>query len=188
MELSEEVALISRCKAGDKGAFSMLMEQYSHALFGTAFLMTRDKVLAEDAVQEALVQMWKRLPSLRLRNSLSLKAWLTRVVVNEVNQQRRKKRLPSVSLEQVSEMPDDQAKFDDTIVHNEEHKHLRQALEMLSADQREVLVLRYFSNLTVPEMAVVTGKREGTIKSRLNRAVERLGKILHNDELFKDRK
>jgi RNA polymerase sigma-70 factor, ECF subfamily len=74
------------------------VEQHSRVLFGTAYLMTRDRSLAEDAIQGALIQMWKKLPSLRLHSNL--KAWLVRIVVNEVNQQRRKKRLTTVSLEQ----------------------------------------------------------------------------------------
>ena len=53
---------------------------------------------------------------------------------------------------------------------------------MLPETQREMIVLRYFSELTVPEIAAVTGIREGTVKSRLSRALDRLGKILRNEE------
>ena len=49
---------------------------------------------------------------------------------------------------------------------------------MLPSGQREVVVLRYFSELTVPEIAAVTGIREGTVKSRLSRALDRLNEIL----------
>lgn len=53
MNESQEAALIRCCQAGDKEAFRLLIEQYRGALFGTAYLMTRDRDLAEDAVQEA---------------------------------------------------------------------------------------------------------------------------------------
>lgn len=98
MSESQEAALVNCCQAGDQEAFRALVEQHSRVLFGTAYLMTRDRSLAEDAIQGALIQMWKKLPSLRLHSNL--KAWLVRIVVNEVNQQRRKKRLTTVSLEQ----------------------------------------------------------------------------------------
>ncbi len=177
---SEEAALVRRCQAGDEEAFRTLVEQYRSVLFGTAYLMTRDRGLAEDAVQEALVQMWKHLPSLRLQSSL--KAWLVRIVVNEVKQQLRKKQVPTVPLEQASEVAGDFNEAETAMVHDEERQHLRQALEMLPLERREVVVLHYFSDLTVPEIAAVVGQHEGTIKSRLSRALDRLGKILHGDK------
>lgn len=57
MNKLEEAAAIRRCKAGDKEAFRALAEQYERMLFGIAYLMTRDRDLAADAVQEALVKM-----------------------------------------------------------------------------------------------------------------------------------
>jgi len=181
-----ETDLVSRCQDGDTEAFRTLVEQYSRVLFGTAYLMTRDRGIAEDAVQAALEQMWKKLPSLR-RNG-SLKAWLVRIVINEVNQQRRRKRLPTMPLEQAPEIPDDPPEIETLLFHDEEHRRLRQALEALPVEQREAVVLRYFSDLTVPEVAEVMGEREGTIKSRLSRALDRLGEVLRKDEIFQDRR
>ena len=181
-----ETVLVSRCQAGDAEAFRTLVDQHSRVLFGTAYLMTRDRGLAEDAVQVALVQMWKKLPS--LRRSGSLKAWLVRIVINEVNQLHRKKRLPTVSLEQAPEIPDDPPDVETMLFRNEEHQRLKQALETLSVEQREAVILRYYSDLTVPEVASVMGEREGTIKSRLSRALDKLGEVLCKDEIFQDRR
>jgi RNA polymerase sigma-70 factor (ECF subfamily) len=179
---SQDAALIRRCQTGDKEAFRALVDQYRSMLFGTAYLMMRDRGLAEDAVQEALIQTWKHLPALRLHGSF--KAWLTRIVVNEVRQQFRKKRVPTVPLEQVSEVTDNLDKAEIAMIQNEERRHLKQALVKLPAEQREAIVLRYFSELTVPEIAAVTGQREGTIKSRLSRALSHLGEILQNDRTW----
>jgi RNA polymerase sigma-70 factor (ECF subfamily) len=177
---SEETALVRRSQAGDKEAFRTLVGQYRSVLFGTAYLMTRDRGLAEDAMQEALIKMWKHLPSLRLQSSL--KAWLVRVVVNEVKQQFRKKQVSTVPLERAPDMAGDFSEAETAIVHDEERQHLKKALEMLSPEQREAVVLRYFSDLTVPEIAVATGQREGTIKSRLSRALDQLREILRGDK------
>jgi RNA polymerase sigma-70 factor (ECF subfamily) len=149
-------------------------------IFGTAYLMTHDRESAEDAVQNALVQMWKRISSLRLRGSL--KTWLIRIVVNEVNQQRRKKRLPTLFVEGVKEPVGEPDEVEKNAINRERYRNLRQALDMLPDTQREMVVLRYFSELTIPEIATVTGIREGTVKSRLSRALDRLGKILRNEE------
>ncbi|MFC1910377.1 RNA polymerase sigma factor [Chloroflexota bacterium] len=179
MNESKEAALVRRYQSGDEEAFRMLVEQYRSALFGTAFLMTRDRGLAEDAVQETLVQMWKHLPSLRIGGSI--KIWLIRIVVNEVKQQFRKKRVPTVPLELVAEEMNGLNEVETAIMRDEEHQQIKQALEMLPSEQREAVVLRYFSELTVPEVARVLGKREGTVKSRLSRALDRLGEILRGD-------
>ena len=186
MNESKEAALVRRCQAGDQEAFRMIVEQYRSILFGTAYLMIRDRVLAEDAVQEALTKMWKHLPSLRVRGSF--KAWLVRIVVNEVKQQFRKKQASLAPLEQASEVAGDFDDAETAMIRDEERRHLKQALEKLPAEQREAVVLRYFSELTVPEIATVTGQREGTIKSRLSRALSHLSEILQNDRTWEEGK
>lgn len=182
MNESEEAALVHRSQSGDKEAFRMLVEQYSSMLFGTAYLMTRDRGLAEDAVQETLIQMWKNLPSLRLHSSI--KVWLMRIVVNEVKQQFRRKRVPTLPLEQALEVAADVDKAETAMIRNEERQQLRQALKVLRTEQREAVILRYFSDLTVPEVAAAMGEHEGTIKSRLSRALDRLGEILGSGEVM----
>ena len=183
---SEEAALIRRCQARDKDAFRTLVEKYKQVMFGTAYLMTKDRGLAEDAMQEALIQTWKHLPS--LRQDVSLKAWLVRIVVNEVNRQRRKKRLPTVPLDDAPDIADDCDDAATTMIRNEDRQNLRRALEQLPSEVRETVVLRYFSDLTVPEIAAVTGKPEGTIKSRLSRALVRLNEILSKNETVEERR
>lgn len=176
MTESEEADLIRRCQARDKDAFRLLVENYRKVMFGTAFLMTKDHGLAEDAMQEALVQMWRHLPS--LRQGISLKAWLVRIVVNEVDRQRRKKRVPTVPLEYAQELADDCDDAATMMIRNEDHNNLRQALELLPTEVRETVILRYFSELSVPEIANIMQKPEGTVKSRLSRALARLNEIL----------
>jgi RNA polymerase sigma-70 factor (ECF subfamily) len=107
-------------------------------------------------------------------------------VVNEVKQQFRGKQIPTVPLEQASQVTDDLDKAETAMIQNEERQHLRQVLEMLPQEQREAVVLRYFSELTIPEIATVTGQREGTIKSRLSRALRHLGEILQNDRIWEE--
>jgi RNA polymerase sigma-70 factor (ECF subfamily) len=183
---SQEAALIRRCQAGDKEAFGMLVEQYRSVLFGTAYLMMRDRGLAEDAVQEALIQIWKHLPSFRLKSSI--KTWLVRIVINEVKQQFRKKKLPLVSLEEAPDAPSELDVSESVLIHDEERRELREAVVKLPLEQREAIVLRYFSDLSVPEIAVVTNQPEGTIKSRLSRALERLNETLNRDGVWEGRK
>jgi len=177
LDESQEVALIRHCQSGDKKSFRNLVEQYDSALFGTAYLMTRDRSLAEDAVQEALIKIWKNLPTFRFKSSI--KTWMIRIVVNEVKQQFRKKQLPAISLENLPEIAGGTDQSLDNIILDEKRRNLRQAMDKLSYQHKEVLVLRFFSELTVPEIAAVTSQREGTIKSRLSRAIGNLRQILY---------
>jgi len=181
---SQEAALVHRCQAGDKEAFRMLVGQYRSILFGTAYLMMRDRGLAEDAVQEALIQIWKNLASFRLKSSV--KTWMVRIVVNEVKQQFRKKKLPMIPLESANEETSrlDEPKI--ALIHTEERLAVRQALDRLQPEQQEAVILHYFSELTVPEIAAVTNQREGTIKARLSRALDRLGEILRNEGTWEE--
>jgi len=176
-----EADLVRRCRSGDSQAFRTIVEIYGRTLFGIAYLMTHDRTLAEDAVQAALVRAWQCLPSLRVESNL--KVWLIRIVINEVKQQYRKKKLPEVPLDQVPEpVAGDPPEIETRILREEEHRQLRQAIEMLPAEQKEAVMLRYFGELTVPEVASVMKCREGTIKSRLNRALGRIKEILDTDK------
>jgi len=180
LNVSQEAALIRRCQEGDKAAFGMLVEQYRTVLFGTAYLMMRDRGLAEDAVQEALIQIWKHLPSFRLKSSI--KTWLVRIVINEVKQQNRKKKLTMIPLESANQEIGMIDGAGIALSRDEERQNLREALDKLQPEHREAVVLRYYSDLTVPEIAAVMGEREGTIKSRLSRALDQLGEILREDK------
>jgi len=175
-----EAEIISRAQAGDQDAFRLLTESYSKVLLGTAYLMTRDTGLAEDAVQEALVNAWRGLPAFRPNGSF--KAWLLRILINQVNQQLRKKRLPTTSLEEAVVTSEDPQRLEEEAIRNEQKRHINGALDRLQPSHKEVVVMKYYADLTVPEIARAVGCREGTVKSRLHRALGHLGRTLHGVE------
>jgi RNA polymerase sigma-70 factor, ECF subfamily len=183
MAYSEE-ELIQCSQRGDENAFSLLVEQYRRVIFGTVYLILRDNRSTEETVQETIIKMWKHLPS--LRTSSSIKPWLIRIAVNEAKQLLRKRKFLTVPLEEASELMDAN-NTDELLVQDENHQVLRQALSLLSPEQKEVIILRYFTDLTVPEIARATSTREGTIKSRLSRALDRLHEIISSDDEFLDR-
>jgi RNA polymerase sigma-70 factor (ECF subfamily) len=174
-----EADLVCRSQGGDSHAFRLLLERYRPMLLGTAVLMARDHGLAEDVVQEAVLKAWRGLPA--FRNDGGLRPWLMRILVNQARQELRKKRVRTTLLDEAFSVPGDSGLPEDGVVKTEERALLRQALQELSAEQRETVVLRYFSDLTVPEIARALGCREGTVKSRLHRALERLSTLLPQD-------
>src|SRR3974377_866729 len=77
----EQHLLIIRAQHGDKGAFDDICNQYRGLMLNLAYTIVRDKDIAEDAVQNALIQAWQHLPS--LREAGALRSWLMRIVVNQ---------------------------------------------------------------------------------------------------------
>ncbi len=166
-----EAELVNRCQKGDEGAFRILVEKYQNMLLGTAYLILKNRQSADEAVQETIIKMWKNLTS--LHDSSSLKPWLMRIVINEANRQFRKKNVPTIPLEEAPEQANAD-NIDELLIQEENHQLLREALSALSPEQREAIILRYFTELTVPEIAAATSTPEGTVRSRLSRALDRL--------------
>ncbi|MBI4295422.1 MAG: sigma-70 family RNA polymerase sigma factor [Chloroflexi bacterium] len=174
-----ETELVRRAQAGDWQAFELLLERYRGILARTAYLTTRDRESVQDIVQEALVQIWQGLSSYRPFGSL--KAWMVKIVINQARKHYRRKRVETVPLEAIHEMSGSLDGPEEAAIQQDEAHLMRVALEALNADHREVLVLRYYADLTVPEIARVLACREGTVKSRLNRALGRLEEVLASD-------
>ena len=177
----DEAEVIRRSQGGESEAFRLLVERYGKVLFGTAYLMTHDRPLAEDMVQEAFLLAWRALPS--FRSGTNFKAWLLRILVNRTMADRRKKRVAEVQLAEAIPDPPGHEDTEETVLRGEERQLVRQALKALSQERRDAVVLRYYSDLTVPEVARVLGCRQGTVKSRLHRALRQLREVLRGEEL-----
>ena len=162
---------IMRCQNGERDAFRYLVEQYKDVLFGTAVLMTGNRAVAEEQVQEALLSAWRGIQGFRLGRPV--KPWLLRILVNAVLSHQRRRVLPTVNLDGSGSDTADSINPDpaETLDALENRLVLRRAIAGLSPDHRQVVALRYFAGLTVPEMARSLGVREGTVKSRLHRAL-----------------
>ena len=160
-----------RCQNGDREAFRHLVDQYHDVLFGTAVLMTGNRAVAEEQVQEALLSAWRGIRGFRAGRPF--KPWVLRILVNAVLSHQRRRVLPTVTLDGNGPDEPSAANADpvETLDALENRLALRRAIVNLSPDHRQVVALRYFADLTVPEVARTLGIREGTVKSRLHRAL-----------------
>jgi len=178
---ADESDLIAQSQRGDKEAFAVLVERYTGVLFGTAYLMTRDRSLAEEMVQEALLLAWRAIPG--FRKGGNFKAWMVRILVNRTMSERRKRRVMTVYVKEGLEPGADPQRTEELVLEEAERDLIRRAMEELPQEQRELLVLRYYSDLSIREIARALGCREGTVKSRLHRALARLRDILNQQGL-----
>ncbi len=92
---------IARCQDGDRDAFRHVVERHRDVLYGTAILMTGNRAVAEEMVQEAFLSAWRGIGG--FKRGQPLKPWLTRILVNGVLAQKRKRAIPTVPIADTDE-------------------------------------------------------------------------------------
>ncbi len=170
-----ESEAVQRCQRGDPDAFRYLVERHQGVVFGTAYNMTGNRALAEELAQEAFLSAWKGMRG--FRRGSPFKPWLMRILVNAVMAHRRKRSVETTTIEGF-EWADDAEHTAASVESKLEGQALQQAIRGLSPEHRQVVVLRYFADMTVPEVARASGVSEGTVKSRLHRAHQALRRRL----------
>ena len=170
-----EAEAIRLCQEGSPDAFRHLVEQHKNTLFGTAVLMTGNRAAAEEHVQEAFLSAWRGIGGFRLGRPF--KPWVVRILVNRIVSSRRARALPTAPLED-AERVTGPADVLESAMSAERRDEVQAALSRLSPRHHQVVVLRYFAELTLSEISGAIGVREGTVKSRLSRALSRLRKEL----------
>ncbi len=168
--MTEDEAVLS-CQKGDKDAFRYLVELYKDVVFGTAYMMIGNRSLAEEQMQEAFLAAWLGIQGFEAGRPF--KPWLVRILVNRILTLQRKHVIPTVPLDGLD--PSNQSVDPAEEVEAMDRRvTVRKTLSGLNQEHRQVVILRYFAGLTVPELAHAIGKREGTVKSRIHRALGRL--------------
>lgn len=167
MEVSLAQPLVQDARAGDQGAFVLLVEPLLPGAYRLAVGMLQSDSEAEDAVQEAVFKAWKHFA--RFRRDADLKPWLFTIVANECRQQRRSRWWNVLKgSDHLEGQVDRNRPFDLAAA------DLRLALYRLPHDQRLVLVLRYYLDLSFSEVAQTLGISAKAAKSRTYRALDRL--------------
>ena len=160
--------LVERAKSGDHEAFTELASASIGRLYAVAFLILRDRDRAQDAVQEALVSAWKDMRA--LRDPGAWDAWLYRLAVRACYKQAQKDRRRNQVELQVVPGPEPARPFD-LSVSIAEREAMEYELGRLPIDQRAVMVLHYYADLTLERAAEILDIPLGTAKSRLNRGL-----------------
>ncbi|MHB8958328.1 MAG: RNA polymerase sigma factor [Candidatus Limnocylindrales bacterium] len=169
------VATVERAAQGDELAFARLVATYQGDLVRVAYVVTGDQALAEDAAEAAWWIAWRKLPS--LREAASLRGWLVAVAANEARKlagRRRRHAVIELRLEPPPESLPDPAGEIDAV-------DLADALGRLDPRDREVVALRYVSDLPSDEIGHVLNLSASGVRSRLARALRRLRKDLDHD-------
>jgi RNA polymerase sigma-70 factor (ECF subfamily) len=168
-------ALIDAAKRGDHDAFDALATTVSGRLYAVARLILRDTHLAEDALQEALVHMWRSLPT--LRDSARFDAWTYRLIVNACADTGRQRRRMSAEVRLIGSV----SGGEDASAGAADRDQLERGFRHLRPEQRAALVLHYFVGLPARDVADVLGIPVGTAKSRIHYGTEIMRSALEAD-------
>jgi RNA polymerase sigma factor (sigma-70 family) len=171
----EDGTLIERARAGDAGAYEELVRLHSDIAFRTAYLLTGSAADAEEVAQDGFVNAFRALGG--FRPGAPFRPWLLSIVANQARNRRRaasrrvRMELRNLSAARTEPGP---ASPEDVVEQNAARQALLSAVESLEEDDRLVVVSRYFLDLSSQDTAAVLGVAEGTVKSRLSRALVKL--------------
>ncbi len=176
--LSDE-AVVALTARSDDVALAELYDRYGRAAYGLAFRVLRDDALAEDAVQEAFLAVWRgasRFIPERAKASTWIMTLVHRRAVDLVRREERRRADPLPELELESGEPS----AADIVWLRLERERVQAALRQLPDQQREAIELAYYGGFTQSELAERLGEPLGTIKSRMFTGLSRLRELLDN--------
>ncbi len=171
METQTDSSLMRLVQAGDTAQLAVLFERYHVALFRYLLQLSRDRALSEDLVQEVFFRVLKYAGS--YDPSLAFRVWLYRMARNAYFDSLRKQR-PDVRTDEISEIRSPEPMPEELLTRKQDTAFLREALEKLPEDKREILVLSRFHGLRYEDIALILKCEIGTVKVRVYRALREL--------------
>ena len=167
-------ALARLAAAGDKAAFEQLYLGLVDDLYTYVYGQCRDVAAAEDIVANVFLRAWRSAKAYRA-GSQQFRRWIFAIARNEVRDHWRTNQhtLPMFDMD-FGDASDDLTVLDP----NEAREAVARALAILTPEQREVVVLRYFNSKSHKEIAEILGKREGAVRAMLLRALRHMRKVM----------
>jgi RNA polymerase sigma-70 factor (ECF subfamily) len=180
----DDDALLVAIQACDHDALTALYDRYGRLAFGLAYRLLGERGIAEDVVQEAFLNVWRRAAGFEVGRG-SARSWLMSIVHNlAIDRRRGRQRYTwtDVALDDVEGMLNDDDGDTFMIVSQTiEAERVQFALQALPDEQRHAISLAYFSGLTQQEIAERTGSPLGTVKSRMRLGLQRMRGILGDE-------
>jgi RNA polymerase sigma-70 factor (ECF subfamily) len=175
--MEQRPLIMARAAEGDANSFATLIEPLLNPAYRLAAVMLSDRAAAEDAVQEASIKAWRKLRQLR-GDVGSLRSWFLSIVANECRMARRQRWWSVVKLAEPQHLASSRDPSQET------SSDLQRALLKLSPEERLPLVLHFYLDLPLDEVAQTLGVSQSAAKSRIYRAAKRLRSDLTLEEVF----
>ena len=170
--------LIARIADGDHTAFASFFQRYADRIYRYALTLVRERALAEEVVQETMLAVWKGAGT--FRGDARPSTWVLGIARHKgLDKLRREEQ--NARLQAEHEEPDTAADPEREAARELLQDRVRAALEKLPGGHRETVVLAFYHGLSYREIAKLLGCREGTVKSRMFYAKERLRELLQEE-------
>ena len=176
----DESTLVRHAANGDAAAWEPLVLVHQEAVFRLSYLLLGDADDAEDVAQETFLRAWNHLK--RFDPTRPLRPWLLSIASNLASNRRRSAGRYFAALTRAfRNEPTASTSTEEKSARQMEANDLWKAVQNLSVPDQQIIYLRYFLDLPVTETAEALQVAEGTVKSRLSRALERLRQIIKQD-------
>jgi RNA polymerase sigma-70 factor, ECF subfamily len=176
----DESTLVRHAANGDAAAWEPLVQTHQEAVFRLSYLLLGDPDDAEDVAQETFLRAWNHLK--HFDPTRPLRPWLLSIASNLASNRRRSAGRYFAALTRAFRRePASSTSIEEKSAEHMEANNLWKAVKNLSVPDQQIIYLRYFLDLPVAETAQALQVAEGTVKSRLSRALERLREIIRQD-------
>lgn len=181
--MHDDRGLVTRAQQYDEEAFAQLYDQYFKQIYRYILLKIGDQHEAEDMTQQVFLKALKAIGSFEWKEDVPFSAWLYRIAHNQtVDYLRRKSRRPIGSLDGAVLYTEAGAeKLQDEVEVRLELDRLVAAMEKLTPLQRDVIALRFTSELPIADVSRIMGKSEGAVKALQHSAIQALRRIMKRD-------
>ena len=189
----EDLSLARQAAAGNDDAFSVIVDRYSRLVYNVALRSLTSPEDAADVSQETFLKAWRSIAS--FRGDCSLSTWLCRIALNcccDHARAAKRHRVLSLTVQEdeeeskVLDIPDTDvtAMPEEELTRQAEIAAVREAIDSLPEDMRQIITLRDINDLSYAEIADVLGLEMGTVKSRINRARHAIKNFLIERNFF----
>lgn len=180
--------LILNYLSGDQKAFEVLLKRHKNKIYSTIYLFVKDQALAEDIFQDVFIKIVDTLKKGKYNHEGKFLQWALRIAYNMcVDHFRRTKRRPHVtptdSFDVMDIVSTPELNMEQKIMQSQTHNRLKVLIEMLPPEQREVVILRHYADLSFKEIAALTQVSINTALGRMRYALINIRKLIEDKEL-----
>lgn len=172
--MEDEKTLIKKAQKGDTEAYGVIYKKYFQKLYRYCKFNTKSDEQAKDICQESFVKAWKKLRDFKTEGQWSIQAFLFTIARNLIIDATRKKK--EFALEEFESLPDEQDLYEE-IDRQQDISRVRNVLSKLEDFERQIILLRYFEEMSSQEVAHILGVKDGALRVRTFRVMQKMKDI-----------
>ncbi len=180
LPIPNEPSLVHQAKLGDADSFAQLYDGYVERVYRYVYFRVSDDLTAEDLTSQVFLKAWENLDRYQSGSSPFV-AWLYTIARNQVIDHYRTHK-ESVPLDEISALPASGRTVDEQVEARFDLDTMRDALQFLTEEQQQVLILKFIVGMKTDEIAQTIGRKEGAVRALQMRALQTLSKYLEEEK------